>query len=55
MLKRAEFVLTVDIGTTKILIYPDSELVVFIFFGGLTATLTLLEAIAVMKDIKEGK
>lgn len=53
--KRAEFTLTVDIGTTKILIYPSSELVVFVFFGGVTATLTLREAIAVMNDIKEGR
>lgn len=52
---RAEFTVTVDIGTTKILVYPYSGLVVFVFFGGLTATLTLQESIAVMREIKEGR
>lgn len=46
-------VITVDIGSTKIMIYPDANLVVFVFYLGRTCTLSIPEAIQVMQEIQK--
>lgn len=54
MLKMNSYmVITVDVGTTKIMIYPDANLVVFVFYLGRTCTLSIPEAIQVVREIQE--
>lgn len=47
--------ITIDVGSTKMVVYPEWGTVVFLFPNREPCMLTLKEAIGVMEDIKAGR